>query len=130
MEGIKTHTRIDRSLSGEPQEVSEGYARVVLNTDEKMAADEKGLIHGGFIFSAADYASMLAVNHPNVVLAEAHVKFLKPAAVGDILIFEAKVIEAEGKRYKVLVEGKKENQVVFEGLFLCVVPSRHVLERQ
>lgn len=127
---IKTHTRIDRSLSGEPKEISEGYAKVVLKTDGRMAADEKGLVHGGFIFSSADYASMLAVNHPNVVLAEAHVKFLKPVAVGDTLVFEAKVVEKEGKRYKVLVEGNKGDQIVFEGLFLCVVPSRHVLERQ
>ena len=59
---------------------------VKLKTNEKMVADEKGLIHGGFIFSVADYSAMLAVNEPTVVLAGANVKFLKPVIVGDEIL--------------------------------------------
>lgn len=129
MEEIKTHRSIERSLSGEPLEVIEGKARVRLKTDERMVADEKGLVHGGFLFSAADYTAMLAVNHPNVVLAGAEVKFLKPVIVWDEVIFEGEVKEVEGKKRVVHVVGKREEEKVFEGRFLCIVLDRHVLER-
>ncbi len=125
---IKTHKEIDTRLSGKPVEVSEGRAKVELETKDFMRADEKGLIHGGFIFSAADYAAMLAVNEPNVVLAKAEVVFLKPAVVGDKLTFEAKVESSEGKKRLVKVEGFKGKDKVFEGRMLCVVPEKHVLD--
>jgi acyl-coenzyme A thioesterase PaaI-like protein len=43
-----------------------------------MAADQRGLVHGGFTFGLADYAAMVAVNDPNVVLGAAEVRFLAP----------------------------------------------------
>lgn len=125
---LRTHAKIDQSLSGKPIKLSEGYAEVLLETNEKMLADEKGLIHGGFIFSAADYASMLAVNHPNVVLAGANVKFLKPVRLGDSILCRAIVVEDKGKKKKVQVECFKEDERVFEGEFYTVVLERHVLE--
>ena len=124
----KTHTKINKSLSGEPVKLAEGYAEVLLKTNEQMLADEKGLIHGGFIFSAADYASMLAVNHPNVVLAGANVKFLKPVKLGEAILCKAQVTEDKGKKKKVLVECYKDNEKVFEGEFYTVVLDKHVLE--
>lgn len=125
---IKTHRKIDQGLSGTPVEVSYGRALVKLKTDERMVADEKGLIHGGFIFSVADYASMLAVNEETVVLAKAEVKFIKPVRVGDELQAIAQVKEVEGKKRKVYVEVKRGEEIVFTGEFLCVVPERHVLD--
>jgi len=124
---IKTHTKIDQSLSGVPVEVSSGRAVVKLKTDERMVADEYGLIHGGFIFSLADYASMLAVNEETVVLAKAEVKFVRPVRLGDELLAEAQVKVIEGKKRIVSVEVKRGDEVVFLGEFLCVVPEKHVL---
>ncbi len=69
-----------------------------------MAADERGLVHGGFVFGLADYAAMLAVNHPNVVLASAEVRFLKPVVVGERLVAEAWVEETDGRKSRVQVE--------------------------
>lgn len=125
---IKTHQRIDQSLSGTPLELNTGFAKVKLKTDERMVADDKGLIHGGFLFSLADYAAMLAVNEETVVLAKAEVKFLKPVVLGDEVIAYATVKEVEGKKRKVEVEVKRGEEIVFVGEFLCVVPERHVLE--
>lgn len=125
---IKTHQRIDQSLSGTPLELNTGFAQVKLKTDERMVADDKGLIHGGFLFSLADYAAMLAVNEETVVLAKAEVKFLKPVVLGDEVIACATVKEVEGKKRKVEVEVKRGEEIVFVGEFLCVVPERHVLE--
>ena len=74
-----THLKINENLSGKIIELKDGYSKVVLETNSDMRADKSGLIHGGFIFSMADYAAMVAINHPNVVLGGANVKFLKPA---------------------------------------------------
>jgi hypothetical protein len=55
---LRTYLKIDQELSGTPVEVGEGYAVVELKTKENMRADEKNLVHGGFIFSLADYCAM------------------------------------------------------------------------
>jgi acyl-coenzyme A thioesterase PaaI-like protein len=127
MVNIRTHTKIDRRWSGYPEVVKDGFAVVRLKTTEDMAADDKGLVHGGFIFSAADYTAMLSVNHPNVVLAKATVSFLKPVKVGEEVEFEGGVEKREGKKVIVNVVGRRGEEKVFEGEFLCVVLEKHVL---
>ncbi|MDM7202999.1 MAG: hotdog domain-containing protein [Thermodesulfobacteriaceae bacterium] len=125
---IKTHKSINQSLCGSPIYLALGEAQVKLKTEKSMIADEKGLIHGGFIFGLADYAAMLAVNEETVVLAKAEVKFLKPIKLGEELVAKAKVIDREGKKRRVQVEVIRGEELVFTGEFLCVVPEKHVLE--
>jgi uncharacterized protein (TIGR00369 family) len=125
---INTHLKINQGLCGAPIELGEGYAIVSLETKENMTADEKGLIHGGFIFGLADYASMLAVNHPNVVLAKAEVKFLKPVKLGDVMTSHAKIQKIDNNKYTVEAFVNVGDIKVFEGVFLCVVTPKHVLE--
>jgi acyl-coenzyme A thioesterase PaaI-like protein len=64
MHTLKTHLAVDSHLSGTVTKLEKDYAEVTLATHRQMCADEKGLIHGGFIFSAADFAAMAAVNIP------------------------------------------------------------------
>lgn len=125
---IKTHKKIDQNLCGTPIELKEGIARVSLATTDSMTADEYGLVHGGFIFGLADYAAMLAVNEPNVVLAGATVQFLKPVKVGDVLIAEAKITDQEKNKVNIEAEVSKNKKLVFSGRFLCVIPKHHVLK--
>lgn len=127
---IITHKRIRSELCGTPLEVSEGFSRVSLKTIPEMAADESGLVHGGFVFGQADYAAMIAVNHPNVVLGGADVKFLKPVKLGETVIAEAKVKEVKGKKHTVAVTVVRETVPVFEGTFTCFVLDVHVLADQ
>ena len=122
-----THTEINHKLCGEPQELREGYARVKLRISRKMSADDRGLAHGGFVFSLADYAAMLAVNHPNVVLGNAQMRFLRPTLVGDILTAEAVVHDQEGKKKVVIVDVLRANQAIARGEFICFTPDEHVL---
>jgi len=124
---LRTHLKIDQELSGTPIEVGEGYAVVELKTKENMRADEKNLVHGGFIFSLADYCAMLTVNEPIVVLASAKVDFKKPVVVGDTLRAEGRLLRAEGKKRWVEVKVYRNQDLVFLGEFLCVVPDKHVL---
>lgn len=126
---IKTHKKINQNLCGKPLVVEDdNFATVLLETTEEMSADEKGLVHGGFIFGAADYCSMLAVNHPNVVLGKAEVKFLKPTKVGEKILFEGIVKEKEGRKRFVEVIGKNQkDEIVFSGVFVCYILEKHVL---
>lgn len=124
---IHTHPRIDGELCGTALEVGEGRAVVQLAAIERMAADERGLVHGGFIFGLADYAAMLAINHPNVVLGAAETRFLAPSVVGEVLVATAQVLPAEGKKRPVEVVVKRGDDAVFTGRFVCFVPARHVL---
>ena len=93
-----------------------------------MRADEKNLVHGGFIFSLADYCAMLTVNEPTVVLASAKVDFKKPVVVGDTLRAEGRLLRAEGKKRWVEVKVYRNQDLVFLEEFLCVVPDKHVLD--
>ncbi|NJE86049.1 PaaI family thioesterase [Thermococcus sp. CX2] len=125
----RTHRLTSERLVGKPMKIEDGYAEVVLETTEEMAVDEYGLVHGGFTFGLADYAAMLAVNEPTVVLGKAEVKFLKPVKAGERLLAKAKVEEDLGRKKLVKAEVFNEkNEKVFEGTFHCYVLEKHVLE--
>lgn len=124
----RTHLAIEPRWSGEVVEIGDGTARVRLATLPEMAADEHGLVHGGFVFSLADYAAMLAVNEPNVVLASAEVEFLGPVRVGETVEASAEVVGAGERSRRVEVLVRRGPREVARGEFRCVVPRRHVLE--
>ena len=124
-----THLAIERRLCGEPRELREGFCRVEMAAVEEMRADDRGLVHGGFVFGLADYAAMLAVNEPNVVLGSAQVRFLKPVVTGEVLSAEATVVERDGRKRIVAVEVARGEEVVFRGEFVCFIPDRHILDR-
>jgi acyl-coenzyme A thioesterase PaaI-like protein len=124
-----THLAIDAALVGTPTALSEGRASVVLATTDAMAADARGLVHGGFLFGLADYAAMLAVNDPNVVLGSADTKFLAPVRVGESVRAEAQREEVKGRKHMVRVVGRVGDRAVFEGVFTTFVLDGHVLDR-
>ncbi len=123
-----THHEINKELCGIPVEIKNDYCLVRLDTNTTMQADSSGLIHGGFIFGAADYAAMVAVNHPHVVLGSADVKFLKPVKVRDTVYAEARVVDKKDNKRIVSVTARveKENDI-FKGTFTCFVLEKHVL---
>ncbi|MBI1733767.1 MAG: thioesterase [Candidatus Rokubacteria bacterium] len=125
---IRTHEKIAPALCGRPVAVHAGGARVELATTAEMAADDRGLVHGGFTFGLADYAAMLAVNEPTVVLARAETTFLGPVVAGERLEAEATVERTDGKKRWVKVVVRRAGAPVMEGTFLAVVPDRHILD--
>ncbi len=125
----ETHLAIEQRLCGEPRELREGYCRVEMKVGDEMRADERGLAHGGFVFGLADYAAMLAVNQPNVVLGSAQVRFLKPVVTDDTLTAEATVVERNARKRIVTVDVERAGEIVFRGEFVCFVPDEHILDR-
>ncbi len=124
---LNTHLKIDNSLNGEVIKLEKDYAKVKLKTIETMKADEEGLVHGGFIFGAADFAAMASVNDPLVVLAKSETKFLAPVKVGQSVIFEADVIQSDGRKFTVEVSASADDKKVFVGTFYTVILDKHVL---
>jgi acyl-coenzyme A thioesterase PaaI-like protein len=126
---IKTHLKANTGLLGKPVKVETGKSAIVeLVANEFMVVDDMGLIHGGFAFGLADYAAMLAVNDPFVVLGSADVRFTAPVKMGQKMVAEA-LVESEEKRKRiVMVNISVEDRVIFKGTFICLVLDQHVLE--
>lgn len=125
---VRTHLAMNERLCGKPVSLSAGAAVVELVASAEMVADERGLVHGGFVFGLADYAAMLAINEPTVVLGAAEMRFLAPVTVGDVLRAQAQSQGTEGKKHKVDVEVLRGEEAVFRGSFVCFVPPNHVLD--
>lgn len=125
----KTHRLASEQLVGKVIKTEAGESMVKLITTREMTVDEYGLIHGGFVFGLADYAAMLAVNEPTVVLGKAETKFIKPVKIGEELLAVAKIIQNNDTKKMVSVKVNNENdENVFEGNFYCYVLKKHVLE--
>ncbi|MFQ3295121.1 MAG: acyl-coenzyme A thioesterase PaaI-like protein [Halobacteriales archaeon] len=124
----RTHEGTSERHVGRPVTIEDGRAVVELETTEEMAVDEHDLVHGGFVFGAADYAAMLAVNEPTVVLVGAETSFTAPSTVGDTVRATATVEEdADGIVVECAVETVEEGERLMTGSFECAVPSEHVL---
>lgn len=124
---LNTHLNIDTSLCGKVTKLEEDYAEVLLYTTQQMTADAQGLVHGGFVFGAADYAAMSAVNDPFVVLGASNSKFIAPVKVGDAVLCKARVVNTKGKKSVVEVEAFVNEKLVFKGDFTTFVLPSHVL---
>lgn len=123
-----THLRIDPNLVGRPLELAEGSARASLITTPVMAADDTGLVHGGFVFGLVDYAAMLAVNHPYVVLGAAHTRFVAPVRVGETVTATARRTAHAGRKHEIEVEARVGDRVVLTGTFTTFVLDHPVLQ--
>ena len=124
---LNTHLDINTTLSGDIVEIKENYAKVKLTTTKIMQADSEGLVHGGFIFSAADFCAMACINDPYVVLAKSNTKFLAPVKVGDIVILDASIKEQNGFKSTVDVVARVDDKEIFKGEFFTATLKQHVL---
>lgn len=123
----KTHLNTDPRLVGSLVRLAEGEATVRLAPTADMEVDSRGLVHGGFIFGLADYAAMLAVNDPFVVLGAAETRFLAPVTRGTTLEAHARVIRKKGRKHGVEVRVMRGQRCVMTGTFTCFVLDQHVL---
>lgn len=122
----RTHEQTSEQYVGRPVELGDGHAVVELTTTAEMAVDASGLVHGGFVDGAADYAAMLSVNEPTVVLAASEVRYPHPTRVGQTVRAEATVTE-DGDRPPVNVTARAGGETVLDGVFQCAVLDEHPL---
>jgi uncharacterized protein (TIGR00369 family) len=126
-----THLLASKKLVGSVVSIEKDKAIVSLKITNEMAVDDFSLAHGSFTFGLADYAAMVAINKPTVVLGKAEVKFTKPVIVGDELTAIAEVSKDYiGKKIPVKVNVvNSKNELVFEGDFTCFVLENHILQK-
>lgn len=90
-------------------ERSDGHSKVAATPGES-SLNGADIVHGGYIFSLADYAFALASNTDGrlALNASATINFIAPCPMGDPLTATAKVISTAGRGavYDVFVEGK------------------------
>ena len=125
---LNTHLKFQKKF-GRLVELKEDSAKVILETTEEMLVDGKGLIHGGFIFGAADFCAIATVNEPFVFLVRSQSEFMAPVKVGDIVEFVSGVLIKEKRKQEIKVIGYLNEIKVFEGVFGCVVLDKHVLKK-
>ncbi len=124
----RTHLGIDPALVGLVTSISDGGSTAELVATAPMAADERGLVHGSFTFGLADYAAMVAVNDPNVVLGGSDCRFLAPVVVGQRMIAEATIEAVKGRKHTVAVTVNVDGKPVMTGTLTCFVLDQHVLD--
>lgn len=125
-----THLVASEKFVGKIISLEKGISKATLKITPEMVVDDFGLAHGSFVFGLADYAAMLAINEPTVVLGKAEVKFIKPVILNEEVIANAKITDSKGKKniVNVIVTNQK-NELVFEGDFICFVLDKHILSK-
>jgi acyl-coenzyme A thioesterase PaaI-like protein len=123
----RTHDRTSERLVGTPVTIEDGRAVVELETTDEMAVDEYGLVHGGFVYGAADYAAMLAVNEPTVVLVGSETRFLGPTTAGETIRATATLVDDDETIVECDVENVDTDETIVTATFECAVPAEHVL---
>jgi len=126
-----THILASKKFVGSVISIDNNSAKVTLKITEEMVVDSYNLVHGGFVFGLADYAAMVAINEPTVVLGKAAVKFIKPVTVNDVLTAKAEIQHKnDGKKIIVdVVVSNDKKEIVFEGEFVCFVLEKHILKK-
>lgn len=127
---LKTSVAIKLNLSGVVTELKKSHAKTKLFTIEEMVCDLEGLIHSGFVFSAANYAALASINEEFCVSINARINFFAPVRLGDIVEFDAQAYFDEARKRDVRVVGKVRDIKVFEGTFQFVVLEEHVFLAQ
>lgn len=127
---IHTSPAIKIALCGVVTELKKNHATTKLYTTEEMAADSQGLIHTGFIISAANYAALAAINEENAITINSRINLFAPAKLGDVIDFEASAYFDESRKREVRVVGHIKDIKVFEGTFALVMLEEHVFLAQ
>lgn len=125
---LKTSPNIKLNLSGVVTKLEPGHAKTLFHTHVDMVGDGEGLIHSGFVFSAANYAALASINEVHSVVISSRINFFAPTRLGETIEFDASAHFNESKKREVRVVGKTKDIKVFEGVFQVVVLDDHIFK--
>ncbi|MGP1485020.1 MAG: PaaI family thioesterase [Campylobacter sp.] len=125
---LKTSPNIKLNLSGTVSALEQNHAKTQFHTHSDMVVDAEGLIHSGFVFSAANYAALTAINEVNSVVISSRINFFAPTRLGETIEFDAVAHFNESKKREVRVVGKTKDIKVFEGIFQVVILEDHIFK--
>lgn len=118
---LRVCKKINNDLCGELIKIARNKAEVRFVPTESMIIDDNMLIHHGFIFSAASFCAMAAVNEPNSMVIYSETKFLSPIELNSDVIFKAHALQSDTKKREVMVEGFLYNIKIFDAIFHIIV---------
>ncbi|MCI6216935.1 MAG: PaaI family thioesterase [Helicobacter sp.] len=121
-DGLNICTSLDSC--GSVLENSKNKASVSFVPNESMVSDideHSKLIHAGYIFNAASFAAMVAVNKKHSIMIAADVKFLSPIQLGHEIFFKAHALQHNTKKCEVKVEGFLLDIKIFDSIFHIAV---------
>lgn len=121
-------TEMSPNVIGELLELYQNKAIVKFAPSERMIMDESKMIHTGFVFNAASFAAMAAINKKYSVLIAADVKFLAPIELGHEVTFKAEAIQSDTKKCEVKVEGFLLDIKIFDSLFHIAVFDKKIFK--
>lgn len=128
LDDLEVCTQMSPNVVGELIEFYRNKAITRFVPMEKMAMDESGMIHAGFVFNAASFAAMAALNRKNSVLIASDVKFLAPIELGHEVIFKAEAIQNDTKKCEIKVEGFLLDIKIFDSLFHIAVFDKKIFK--
>jgi acyl-coenzyme A thioesterase PaaI-like protein len=118
---LKSYKNIHSNYSYKLLELSEGYAKISINSSKSETVDDEKYIYDGTIFSAANFCAMASLNEPNTFLISANIDFLNQVNIEDEdVIFEAYATSNISGKKHISVEGKINEITVFLGSFVAM----------
>ncbi|WP_295739922.1 hotdog domain-containing protein, partial [uncultured Helicobacter sp.] len=123
---LQVCTSMPSNIVGELVELYRDKAIVRFRPNERMIMDESKMIHAGFVFNAASFAAMAAINKKYSVLIASDVKFLAPIELGHEITFKAQAIQSDTKKCEVKVEGFLLDIKIFDSLFHIAVFDKKI----
>lgn len=121
-------TSMHASIVGELVELYRDKAITRFKPTDKMIMDESKMIHAGFVFNAASFAAMAAINKKHSVLIASDVKFLAPIELGHEVTFRAEAVQSDTKKCEVKVEGYLLDIKIFDSLFHIAVFDKKIFK--
>ncbi|RDU59536.1 thioesterase [Helicobacter marmotae] len=121
-------TELNANMVGDLLELYRNKALVRFVPSERMIMDENKMIHMGYVFNAASFAAMAAINKKHSVLIAADVKFLAPIELGHEILFKADAIQTDTKKCEVKVEGYLLDIKIFDSIFHIAVFDKKIFK--
>ena len=125
---LQVCTSMPSNIVGELVELYRNKAVVRFRPNERMIMDESKMIHAGFVFNAASFAAMAAINKKYSVLIASDVKFLAPIELGHEITFKAQAIQSDTKKCEVKVVGFLLDIKIFDSLFHIAVFDKKIFK--
>lgn len=118
---LNSHKNIHTNHSYKLIKLSEGYAKISINSQKSETVDKENIVYDGSIFSAANFCAMAAVNKEHTFLISANIDFLNQINADDEeVIFEARSRSNISGKKQIEVQGKVNDITVFLGDFIAM----------
>ena len=122
---------INNTFCGHVYDLSKNHAKSVFISSNEMVVDDQGLIHSAFVFSAANYVALAAINKEFAIVISSRTFFYSPLKLGDVLFLEAQAMFDENARKReIRVLGFVKEIKVFEATMQAIITDTHVFHME